>query len=164
MYRKVRIHNFLFIFPNPGNITAAPAAFAHEYQQTGVDLGGDICDPGHTPAADAPNRVENLELGIAWYGPPDIFGPGCKRIPRLEHTAAVVLFATNKTITDFAVKKVGLHNGSLTIGIRDHFRAARHLHPGLGVASRAEFFLHFLQHLFSIRCTAGCRIKSGMTV
>jgi len=116
-------------------------------------------DPGHTPAAGAPNRVENLELGIAGYGPPDIFGPGSKSVPRLEHTAAVVLFATNKTVTDFAVKKVGLYNGSLTIGIRDHFRAARHLHPGLGVASRAEFFLHFIQHLFSIRCTAGCRIR-----
>jgi len=61
MYRfKVRINDFLFILPNPGHITAAPAAFTNEYQQAGVDLGGDMGDPGHTPAARAPDSVENF--------------------------------------------------------------------------------------------------------
>jgi len=62
---KVRISNFLFILPNPGHIISAPAAFPDEYEQTCDNPGGDMGDPGHTPAADAPNRVENLELGIA---------------------------------------------------------------------------------------------------
>jgi hypothetical protein len=98
------LKQLLIIFPNPGNITAAPAAFAHEYQQTGVNLCGDMGDPGHTPAAGAPNRVENIELGIAGYGPPDIFGPGCKTIPCFKNPSSVVLFAANKTFTDFTVK------------------------------------------------------------
>jgi hypothetical protein len=97
------LKQLLIIFPNSRNITTAPAAFAHEYQQAGVNFGGDICDPGHTPAAGAPNRVENLELSIAGYGPPDIFGPGSEAIPRIKNPTSVVLFAANKTFTDFTV-------------------------------------------------------------
>lgn len=112
----------------------------------GVNPGGDIGDPGHTPAAGAPNSVENLVLSIAGYGPPDIFGHGRKSIPCFKKPSSVVLFAANKTFTDFTVEKVGLYNFSFTIRIRHHFRRGCHLHFSFSVAARAEFFLHFIQH------------------
>jgi len=99
---------------------------------------------GHTPAAGAPNRVENLKLRIAGHGPPDISGPGGKRIPCFKKPSSVVLFATNKTFTDFTVEKVGPYHFSFTIRIRDHLVAARPLQPCFRVASRAEFLLHFI--------------------
>jgi hypothetical protein len=131
----------------------------HENQQAGVNPGGDIGDPGHTPAAGAPNSVENPELSIAGYGPPDISGPGRKSIPFFKKPSSVVLFAANKTFTDFTVEKAGPYHFSFTIRIRHHLVAARRLHPGLRVASRAEFLLHFIQHWVSKRYTAGCRIR-----
>ena len=136
----------LIILPDPRNITAAPAALPDEHQHAGVDPGGDIRNSGHTPAAGAPNRVENLELRIAGYGPPDIIGPGRKTIPCLEKPSSVVLFAANKTFADFTVEKVGSYHFSFTIRIRGHLVAARHRYPCFRVASRAEFLLHFIQH------------------
>ena len=102
-------------------------------------------DPGHTPTAGAPNRVENLELSIAGDSPPDIFGPGCKRIPRCKNPSSVVLFAANKTFTNFTVKYIGPYHFSATIRIRGHFRGGCHLHISIGVAPCAEFLLHDIQ-------------------
>ena len=40
---------FLLIFNDPGDITAAPAAFPREYQHARDNPGGDIGDSCHIP-------------------------------------------------------------------------------------------------------------------
>jgi hypothetical protein len=102
-------------------------------------------DPGHSPAAGAPDRVENLELRITGESPPDVFGPGCKRVPSFKNPSSVVFFVTNKTITGFTMKEICPYHFSSTIKIRGHFRGGRHLHLSFGVAPCAEFLLHDIQ-------------------
>jgi hypothetical protein len=94
---------------------------AREYQHAGVDPGGDTGDTRHIPALGAPNGVENLKLSISGNGSPDIFGSGCKRIPRRKKPCFAAIFAANKTITYFTMKKVGSYHLSFTIRIGNHF-------------------------------------------
>ena len=133
----------LIIFPDPCHPTPAPAAFAHEHEHAGVNPGGNTGDPGHPSTAGAPDRVENLELGVAWYGPPDILGLGCKRVPVYKYPGATVFFATNETFAHVTVIKVGPDHFSSAIGCRDHLGAACHLHLPYGVAKGAKFSLHY---------------------
>jgi hypothetical protein len=140
----------LFILPNPGYITAAPAAFAHEYQHAGVNLGGDIGNPGHIPALGAPNGVENLKLSISRYGTPDIFGSGCKSILGFKNFSAIAIFATNKTVACFTVKKAGSYHFSFTIRISNDFQRRHHLHSPYCIASCAEFLFHIFHKLVLI--------------
>jgi hypothetical protein len=142
---------FLFILDNPGHITAAPAAFPHEYQHAGVNFGGDIGDSCHIPALGAPNFVENLELSISGYNTPDIFGFGCKSILCFKNPSSDAIFPTNKTFTYFTMKKAGSYYIPFTIRISNHFRGKGHLYIPNCVASCAEFPLHNLHQLVRIR-------------
>jgi hypothetical protein len=75
---------FLFILDNPGHLPAAPGAFAPEYQHARIDFAAGIADCSHIAASNTPYRVENFELNISGYRPPDIFRLGGKIVIRFK--------------------------------------------------------------------------------
>ena len=119
---------FLLIFNDPGDITAAPAAFPREYQHARDNPGGDIGDSCHIPALGAPNCVKNLKLSISGYDTPDISGSGCKSILCFKDPSPDAILATNKAFTYLTVNKMGPYHFSFTNRISNHVGGGRHFH------------------------------------
>ena len=59
-------------FHNPGHITAAFSALAHQQQRTTLDHAGEVLDSDRVPAADTPNIGQQQQLAFCTDGRPQL--------------------------------------------------------------------------------------------